>query len=128
VGNLVAVVGNLVVVVGNLAVVVDTLAAANTLAVVVDNLVVAVVVEDTLAVAVVDIPAAVDTLAAEVLPAGIPGWGKAGTRCWPPAAEAAGTDPVPAESRAEARPTQRRFRLTAVGPRELRRRRRPQKG
>ena len=50
-GNLVAVVGNLVVVVGNLAVVVDTLAAANTLAVVVDNLVVAVVVEDTLAVA-----------------------------------------------------------------------------
>ena len=65
-------------------------------------------------VAVVDIPAAVDTLAAEVLPAGIPGWGKAGT------------DPVPEESRAEARPTQRRFRLTAVGPRELRRR--PQKG
>ena len=79
----------------------------------------------------VDIPVvAVDILVAE-LPVGIPGtgWDRAGTRCWPPAAEAAGTDPVPAESRAEARPTQRRFRLTAVGPRELRRRRRrPQKG
>ena len=52
VDHLVVVVDNLVVVVGNLVVVVDTLAAADTLAVVVvDNLVVAVVVEDTLAVA-----------------------------------------------------------------------------
>jgi len=117
-------VGNLAPAADTLAPVADTLVVVETLAAVVDTLAVVV---DTLAV--VDIPAVedilaavVDTLVTEVLPVGIPGWGKAGTRCWPPAAEAAGTDPVPEESRAEARPTQRCFRLTAVGPRELRRR------
>ena len=52
---------------------------------------------------VADNPAAVDSPVAEV-PLGIPGWDKAGTRCWPPAAGAAGTGPFPEESRAGERP------------------------